>query len=167
MFHRSTLVLALIACAAALPAQAQQASASTTATATVISPLMLSAVSPLNFGTVVTGGATGSVTVAPSGTRTSSGGVTLGSSAGVTPAQFSITGQAGSSYSVSLPSSITLADTASNTMTVDSFTHDLEGSPLLGPLGTGLMNVGATLRVGATQASGVYTGTFSVTVNYN
>ncbi len=28
-------------------------------------------------------------------------------------------------------------------------------------------NVGATLHVGATQASGTYSGTFAVTVNYN
>ena len=166
MFNRSalTLVLALAGGTAAIPVRAQQAS--TTATATVINPLTLSAVTPLNFGAVVTGGATGSVTVTPSGTRSSSGGVTMGSSAGVTPAEFSVTGQSGSSYSVTLPSSITLTDTAANTMTVDTFTHDLGGSPLLGPMGTQLLHVGATLWVGATQPSGVYTGTFTVTVNY-
>ncbi len=33
--------------------------------------------------------------------------------------------------------------------------------------GSDTFNVGATLNVGAAQASGTYSGTFAVTVNYN
>jgi len=51
---------------------------------------------------------------------------------------------------------------------------DLAGTVVVSPAGaktvTGgafTFNVGATLNVGATQASGTYSGTFAVTVNYN
>ena len=52
-------------------------------------------------------------------------------------------------------------------MTVDTFNHDAGATPSLPPGGSETFNVGATLNVGATQASGTYSGTFAVTVNYN
>ncbi len=45
-------------------------------------------------------------------------------------------------------------------------TDDAGASPTLVG-GSDTFNVGATLNVGATQASGTYSGTFAVTVNYN
>ncbi len=51
-------------------------------------------------------------------------------------------------------------------MTIDTFNHDAGATPTLAG-GSDTFNVGATLHVGATQAAGTYSGTFSVTVNYN
>ncbi len=53
-----------------------------------------------------------------------------------------------------------------NTMTVDTFTDDTPMNPNLSA-GDDTFSVGATLNVGATQASGTYSGTFDVTVIYN
>ena len=105
----------------------------------------------------------GTVTIAPNGSRTSSN-VTLwaGSFGSVT---FNVSGYSSESYSVTLPSSATLTS-GGNTMTVDTFTHDAGGSPSLSS-GSDNFNVGATLNVGATQTGGAYTGTFAVTVGYN
>lgn len=50
-----------------------------------------------------------------------------------------------------------------NTMAIGSFTNNSGGS-LSG--GTDSFNVGATLTVGASQAAGSYSGTYTVTVNY-
>ena len=80
-------------------------------------------------------------------------------------AAFDVTGEGASTYSITLPSSATLSSGA-NTMTVDTFNHDAGATPTLSG-GSDTFNVGATLNVGATQASGTYSGTFSVTVNYN
>jgi spore coat protein U-like protein len=51
-------------------------------------------------------------------------------------------------------------------MTVDNFSSTPNGTGTL-TAGTQNITVGGTLNVGAAQASGSYTGTFSVTVNYN
>ena len=80
-------------------------------------------------------------------------------------ASFDVTGDGNANYSITLPSSTTLSS-GGNTMIVDTFNHDAGASPTLVG-GSDTFNVGATLHVGATQASGTYSGTFSVTVNYN
>ncbi len=51
-------------------------------------------------------------------------------------------------------------------MTVDTFTDDSSGLPLCNPPGDPF-NVGATLHVGAGQALGDYSATFSVPAEYN
>ena len=51
-------------------------------------------------------------------------------------------------------------------MTIDTFTDDSSGLPLC-VCPDDDFNVGATLHVGASQAPGVYSGTFSVTAEYN
>lgn len=116
----------------------------------------------LSFGQVVAGPSSGSVTVEPSGARWSAGGVVLGNPGGARAAEFTVTGDANAAYSVLLPSSASL-DGASASMSVDAFTHDA-GGVLVG--GTETFRVGATLQVGASQASGAYSGTFVVTVMY-
>ena len=76
-----------------------------------------------------------------------------------------MTGEGANTYSITLPSSATLTS-GGDTMTIDTFNHDAGGTPTLSG-GSDTFNVGATLNVGATQAGGTYSGTFSVTVNYN
>ena len=76
-----------------------------------------------------------------------------------------MTGEPGQAYVITLPASATLSS-GGDTMTVDTFNHDAGGAPTL-PGGSDAFNVGATLKVGANQAVGTYSGTFDVTVNYN
>ncbi len=120
----------------------------------------------LVFGAVVPGPSSGTVTVTPEGARSSSGGVTLGSSAGVSPSVFTVAGEPSLAFSIVLPSSTTLSD-GSSTMTVDSFTSSPESTGTLDASGNREIRVGSTLHVAAAQASGSYAGSFSVMVAYN
>ncbi len=139
-------------------------SATKTAKVTIFAPISISSSGDMDFGTMLTTGTAGTVTVTPAGARSS---VDVDLFAG-TPAaaSFDVTGRVGQAYSITFPSNATLTSGA-NTMTMDTFTHDAGGSPQLSGSGSDTFNVGATLNVGATQASGTYSGTFSVTVNYN
>ncbi len=117
----------------------------------------------MDFGTMVPTGTAGTVTVTPAGARSS---VNVDLFGGVpSAASFDVTGDAGQAYSIILPSSATLTS-GGDTMIVDTFNHDAGVTPTL-VSGSDTFNVGATLHVGAAQASGTYSGTFSVTVNYN
>ncbi len=130
---------------------------------TVLAPISISSSGDMDFGTMVTTGTAGTVTVTPAGARSSVNVDLLG---GVpSAASFDVTGASGANYSITLPSSATLSS-GGNTMTIDTFNHDAGATPTLVG-GSDTFNVGATLHVGATQASGTYSGTFSVTVNYN
>ena len=72
-----------------------------------------------------------------------------------------MTGASGASYSVTVPASVSL--TGPGTAMTATLTNDGGGS-LTG--GTDTFNVGGTLSVGASQTAGSYSGTYTVSVNY-
>jgi hypothetical protein len=119
---------------------------------------------PLNFGSLISGGAAGAMVVSSSGATSTTGGV-VAFGAAATPGSFTITIEQGNpNYTILLPSAATLTGTGAN-MTVDGF----ESTPGTGghirpPAGMQVMTVGATLHVGANQAAGSYIGTFNITV---
>ncbi|MFQ5618409.1 MAG: DUF4402 domain-containing protein [Rhodospirillales bacterium] len=132
-------------------------------TATILEPISISSSADLDFGTMLTTGTAGTVTVTPAGARSS---VNVDLFGGIpSAASFDVTGEPGAAYAITLPSSATLTS-GGNTMTVDTYTHDAGAAPTL-PGGSDTFNVGATLNVGGAQAPGTYSGTFDVTVNYN
>ncbi len=152
-----------------------QESATATATATILTPIAITKTVDMNFGNVAVQSTTGgTVILAPAGTRTVTGGVTLPATAGtVTAATFTVTGTTDYTYTVSLPvAAVTLTETvgATATMTATAFTSTpttTAGAGVL-TLGTQTLKVGATLNVAAGQATGVYVSpAFTVTVNYN
>ena len=51
-------------------------------------------------------------------------------------------------------------------MTLNNFVHDAGGTPTTNGSGDLVFNVGGDLVVNAAQASGAYSGTYTVTVNY-
>jgi len=114
----------------------------------------------------VAGGSLGTVVMTPAGARSATGGTTLGNAGGAAAAAFNVTGQGNATYSITLPASTTVTSGA-NSMTVDTFTSNPSGTGTLSAGGSQALTVGATLHVGASQATGTYTGTFSVTVTYN
>jgi len=163
-----SLSAAIIMIAFSLNANAQ-ASATADASATIITPIAISVSANMDFGNVAASAALGTVILATDGSRSVTGGVTLPATAGSpTQAIFSVTGETGFTYSIALPGSITLDDGATHTMTVDTFTSNPSGTGTLTG-GSETLNVGATLRVAASQAAGTYTnsGDLTVTVNYN
>lgn len=128
--------------------------------------ISLTATASLAFGQIVATPASGAVTVAPNGTRSSSGGSLLGGSAGVRAAGFRVVGNADAVYSITLPSS-TILSSGGSSMTVDAFTSSPSGSGILGPSGSQDFAVGATLHLGSLQPGGAYAGSYAVTVAYD
>jgi hypothetical protein len=150
---------------------AGSASASGTATsnagASIVSALSISNTVGLQFGQIAPTVLIGTVTVSTAGARTSSGGVTLGNGIAATAASFAVTGGANSTYAITLPTSITIADVGAFSMAVDTFVSNPLTTGTLSGAGTQTLLVGATLHVGASQTANPYTGTFDVTVAYN
>jgi hypothetical protein len=147
-----------------------QSSASATASATIVTPLSIVKNTDMNFGNVAVQATNGGIVqLAPDGSRTRTGGVTLPAATGtVSAASFTVTGNGSYTYSISLPSSVTLKHASSPAeMIADAFTSTPSGTGVL-TAGTQDILVGASLNVAASQLAGVYTSeNFDVTVNYN
>ncbi|MDB5152910.1 MAG: hypothetical protein JWR54_1661 [Mucilaginibacter sp.] len=151
-------------------AQTDVKTATASASATIIAPISITKVNDLNFGNVIATSTGGTVVLSPASARTESG-VQLPTVAGtVSAASFTVTGQDGYAYTVTLPADgyaiKTGGGTAAETMTLSAFTSNSTGT-LTG--GSQTLSVGATLNVVANQTAGVYTNAtgFDVSVNYN
>lgn len=146
-----------------------QVSATANASGTIVTPIAISKTVDMDFGNIAVSATGGTVILAPAGTRTITGGVTLPVVQGtVKAAEFTITGVIDYTYSITLPSTSTIVTSGVNTMTIDTFTSSPNATGTL-TSGTETLKVGATLNVSALQPAGTYTsGTpFKVTVNYN
>ena len=163
MFAMGAAAVALVMGSSAMAAT----SATGTASATIVTPISISKTTDLSFGKISPSGSLGTVVIANNGTRSRTGGTVLVTGGTVSQAVFSISGESGLTYDVTLPTSVTLDDGASNTMTVDNFTTNIatDGTEAVGS-GATTMNVGATLNVAANQTAGTYSKTFTVTVAY-
>jgi hypothetical protein len=149
-----------------------QVSATATASATIITPIAIVNAANMNFGNIAVSAAPGTVVlpaaVAP--VRTVTGGCTLPATVGtVSAAAFTVTGQTGFTYAITLPASASLTGPGAP-MTADTFVSNptvAAGGLLTG--GTQTLYVGATLNVAGSQVAGLYTtaAAFTVTVNYN
>lgn len=148
-----------------------QVTASASAAATIVTPIAISKTVDMNFGNVAVQSTTsGTVVLAPTGSRSRTDGVTLPATNGtVSAAAFTVTGAVGYSYVVTLPESVIVVS-GENDMTVDNFTSSL-GVSNTGTItgGSVTLSVGATLNVDAAQPAGLYSSAsnFNVTVNYN
>lgn len=121
----------------------------------------------LAFGRFVAGTG-GTITVSPAGLRTQTGGVILLPST-VSAATFTASDNVAKDASIGCPvtlpanGTVTLSN-GTSTMAVDQFTSAPVPCTLSG--GTRQIAVGATLTVAPNQARGNYSGSFSVTVNF-
>ena len=140
------------------------------AIARVYRPISMSKTADLSFGRVVrpaTG--TGTVTVdATTGARTQTTGVGLNTPAAAR-AVYSVTGEGGQAFSVSVPTSFTMSATGGSVTVTTSTTASGAQvlSSTLGSAGTFGFGVGGSFPLASTTATGSYSGTFSVTVQYN
>ena len=148
-----------------------QVKATATASSTIVTPIGITKTVDMNFGNVAINSTTaGTVVLAPAGTRTSTGGVTLPATAGtVAAAEFNVTGANNYTFSITLPSTSHEIKNGDNTMSVTDFTSTPTPTGTLSATGSATVKVGATLNVSAGQAAGTYTSVtpFEVTVNYN
>jgi hypothetical protein len=138
-------------------------SESADASATIIAPMMITKNVDLSFGNVASGSNAGTVVLGVDDER-SANNVILPSITGVvTAAQFTVTGLSGAKYKIALPASTSITN-GSATMTINGFTANAT-EVLTG--GTETFKVGATLNLDPDQAAGAYTGSFTVTVDYD
>ncbi len=138
--------------------------ATATTSSSIVAPITISETAQLNFGYIASAAVGGTLSVSTSGASSAINVTDLGGA--VSQGVFAVSGQGGASFSVTLPGSATLSS-GGNTMTVDNFNHDGGVSPTIAGGGSRTINVGATLNVGSNQAGGVYTGSYSISVNYN
>lgn len=172
---KKLIIVAMVAMAAMPIKMMAQSKTTTTAAVNLITPLTLTENTSLHFGTMSVQASTdGTCVLATDGTRTQTGGVDLSSATPTaTTASYSVTGAVSTTYAITLPTSISVTDGSSNTMTISSFkakatstgTDGTTGT--LSASGTDGFSIGATLTVPAGQATGAYTGSFDVTVAYN
>lgn len=178
--------ICMVLCAALSPAvQAKElASATGTSSAVVVEPLSLIKVQDLSFGKIVPRPTAGTITVDPDTGACSVTG-TIMEVGTCRFAQFTGMGRRNMTVRFTLPTTITLTTTGGASMIADTVTVGTTPDlTFLGGNGNGNGNgnrrwainpasgiftfrIGARLNVGASQAPGIYTGTFDVTVQYN
>jgi spore coat protein U-like protein len=148
------------------PFSAEAATRSGTASAVTLRPLSLVKTEDLDFGTVISGPATGTVSInANTGARTTTGGAVA---SGGTPrrAEFVGVGRLGILSIVSISPPPTLTNGSGGSMTSALAVQGGTGIRLFTGTGVQTFRVGGTINVGANQAAGDYAGTFTLTVNY-
>ena len=139
------------------------ASVTATASANVISPLIITENTALNFGDVAVGLTGGDVILAPGGGRSVNGDAEAVLGGANSAGAFTITGQALKAYTLTFPPTVDISGGV-GTMDVTAFSDTSSGA--IPAAGTETFNVGATLTIGGAQAPGLYSSTYTVTVNY-
>ena len=166
---KSTLILLLMVLVVLSLPSLSFAQTSTTADVSVTveeRAITLEQIDALNFGTVLAYGRNGSVTVSTSGATSVSNAF---SSLPGAPGSFRVTGVPNAPFDISLPAdgSVTVSNGTEN-MTLTNFRRTGNSSQLyLDGSGESIFAVGATLNVNSRQPGGVYTGTYTVSVDYN
>lgn len=175
---KKSIIIQLIFCMMALfpfLANGQAPTENTAAGAKIIASIALTEVQPMHFGTMtVQAGQGGTCVISPAGVRSRTGGVTLSNLAPtMSLATYSVTGEPGKSYSITLPATITVTS-APFSMTVSNLlakpasgAASFNATGTIGSGGSEQFTIGATLNVAAGQEEGLYTGTFAITVTYN
>lgn len=171
MDYRKFLIAAAAA-AAAVPAAAAPVAANTDATgkALILVPLKLTKIDDLDFGTMITSSASGTVALdATTSARTFAGGVIGVPSAPGHRAYFGGAGTASQMVVVAITSPAQLTDSTGDTIGVLALTLDSGGNPIrtIDPVTRSFfVGVGGILNVAANQPDGDYSATFQITANY-
>lgn len=142
-----------------------------TARARIVTPISLTNVDDLDFGSILTTVA-GTVIVDPDAAGSLNALSTLTPGTSTASAEFTVEGSANATYTITLPGALTLTPelgTGVNTtvITVDPFSSNVTSGGKLSDAGTETIYIGGTLNVPATPMADNYTGTFNVTVAYN
>lgn len=140
----------------------------TTGSTRILQAISMAKASDLQFGAIVRPSA-GSSTItvaAASNTRTVSGtgvGVTSGNFP-VTRATYNVTGEAGQTFSIDVPTTFSMTHATAPAITVN-LTPEATSGTLTG--GAASFGVGGNFVISDATATGAYSGNFTVTVAYN
>jgi spore coat protein U-like protein len=158
------VLLAVSVLSAVAPAIAQSSAATSETTAvTIITPIAISPVTPLSFGSVSVGTTGGTIVLPATGSATYTGDVK--NATGTTaPAQgaFKVTGVTGQNFTVSVVG--TALTSGANTIPLSGISNS---TPTAITATGSTFTVGGTLTIAASQAAGTYAGTITATVAYN
>lgn len=167
-------VIVLLAMAAAGPVHAATgngSSATGSAAAEIDVPITLVATAGMNFGTFAQPVTGGTIVLSPYGAVSSTTGdmgaaIAIAQSGARSAAGFAVTGKPGLLYTISGVAQVSLRNGAA-TMTLGQFTTNINFAlGQIGTNGTASFTIGGTLTVSGGQATGVYNGTFPITVTY-
>jgi hypothetical protein len=172
---RNLLIGAMgVAAATAAASSAFAADATASTAVNIVRPISIAKDVDLNFGTIIR--PTANATVAISTAGVVSGATATPSSASPTAAKFTVSGEGGQSFSISETATL-VNGTNSLTLTLSKAagaTGSLAGNvgTLSGALGdtasgTAELLYGASFPITPTTATGAYTGSLQVTVDYN
>lgn len=139
--------------------------------AVVVAPAAMSNTGELKFGKFVQPTGSGTLTLSPAGVMTGTGAVNgnqliAQSGGGASPGTFQIIANTNQAFTVYGPISTTLTKSGSGTMTVTNLTGTLTQTATVGSNVYYTLSVGGTLNVGANQAVGTYTGSYTLTTFY-
>ena len=144
---------------------AASAGSTTITTATIIPPAEVTNTSQLSFASITPNPTDpGIAVVAPDGSMTCGSSLTCSGTAA--PAGFAVAGAPLNSFTLTLPSEARTITGGADSMIVDGFTSDLGSTGVLSNDGQAIINVGATLHVGANQPLGTYTGSITFNIDY-
>jgi hypothetical protein len=138
--------------------------------ARIITPITLANTGSqaLDFGVIARGTTDATIVVASNAAPSQSvatGDAVILTSAAQTAAKFTVGGETGKTYAITIPSTTQTIISGANHLDITNFTCSNGTS---GAIGTNdIFYVGGTLSVPAAAVAASYTGTFSVTVNYN
>ncbi len=176
--YASATAVALVLCGPVAALAATSDSTTGALTGTIIRPILVTANQAMQFGTVVRpGSGSGTVTLSNAGalTVTGTGAIALPSSA-PRAAMFTVAGEGGQSFTLTINSTVTLTNTAPSGGTLlVSTTNDaacttlctLSGAVGNTVSGTLIFHVGGSFPISSVTKSGAYSGTISVVVSYN
>ena len=136
-------------------------------TGTVRRSLVFTKASDLNFGSLLrpsTG--SGTAIISSAGARSTGGAnpPTVVPGPAFSHAAYTITGETGTTFSITVPASFTITSGANN-LTVTTSSSATGTQTLTG--GTFSLGVGGTITVANTTPTGQYTGSFTATFTYN
>ncbi len=148
---------------------AHSKSIATTSKARVVLPITLLNLDAqgLDFGSIVIGTLDSRVVVSATPSivsNVSTGDAVVLTSTPQTAAKFSVSGEIGKTYSINIPSSMTISFGA-NSLDIDNFVCSNGSGGTIGI--DDVFYIGAELAVPAAAIPGTYQGTFNVTVAYN
>ncbi|MDB5456516.1 MAG: hypothetical protein JWP92_2101 [Caulobacter sp.] len=168
-FLKTAVVAAALSLLAGSAFAQATATVNTTVNTTIIRPITLTQNTSLAFGTVVRpASGNGNVIIdKATGARTSDGGVaTVGT--GFSRATYTVAGEGAQAFTITVPATMIMAGPGNITVTLVATTSGSTVlSSTLGQAGTLDFGIGGTFPISNGTNSGVYTGTFPVTVAYN
>ena len=164
------VALASLSATAAHAASGNASSATGQTQASVAQPISIVNTGALRFGEIAQPATAGTVTLRPTGTVTATGGAAgnqqiTQSGAGPTPGEFTLTAAPNTAFSLFGPASFTLSN-GTRTMAVTVLTGNLQVIASGATSTTYRLRVGGTLNLGASQAVGTYSGSYTIFAVY-